>query len=99
PIMVLRLASDQVDLANAYDLLDRNLKRRLERIDGVSQVQIEGVEPWEIRIELLPERLSAHGVAITEVTRILERANFSVTAGEITDDGRRLRVHPKGEFE
>lgn len=99
PIMVLRLASDQVDLANAYDLLDRNLKRRLERIDGVSQVQIEGVEPWEIRVELLPERLSAHSVSIAEVTRILERANFSVTAGEITDDGRRLRVHPKGEFE
>jgi len=99
PIMVLRLSSDQVDLANAYDLLDRNLKRRLERIDGVSQVRLEGVEPWEIRVELLPDRLSAHGVAITEITRILERANFSVTAGEITDQGRRLRVHPKGEFE
>lgn len=99
PIMVLRLSSDYIDLANSYDLLDRNLKRRIERIDGVSQVRLEGVEPWEIRIELLPERLSAHGVAVNEVTRILERANFSVTAGEITDHGRRLRVHPRGEFE
>ncbi|MBW3566784.1 MAG: efflux RND transporter permease subunit [Proteobacteria bacterium] len=99
PIMVLRLSSDYIDLANSYDLLDRNLKRRIERIDGVSQVRLEGVEPWEIRIELLPGRLSAHGVTINEVTRILERANFSVTAGEITDQGRRLRVHPRGEFE
>lgn len=99
PILVLRLSSDHVDLANAYDLLDRNLKRRLERLDGVSRVQLEGVEPWEIRIELLPGRLSAHGLSIAEVSRVLERANFSVTAGEITDQGRRLRVNPVGEFE
>lgn len=99
PIMVLRLSSEHVDLENSYDLLNRNLKRRLERLDGVSRVQIEGVEPWEIRIELLPERLAAHGVAIAEVTQILERANFSITAGEITDQGRRLRVNPIGEFE
>lgn len=98
PVLVLRLSSDQVDLANAYDLLNRNLKRRLERLDGVSQVRLEGVEPWEIRIQLLPGRLSAHGVAIADVTRLLERANFAITAGEITDQGRRLRVHPEGEF-
>src|SRR5690606_2867536 len=46
----------------------------------------------------LPERLSAHALPIADITRVLERANFSVTAGEITDDGRRLRVHPQGEF-
>lgn len=99
PVLVLRLSSEHIDLANSYDLLERNLKRRIERLDGVSQVRLEGVEPWEIRIELLPARLAAHGVPIAEITQVLQRANFSVTAGEITDQGRRLRVHPKGEFE
>lgn len=99
PILVLRLSSEHVDLANSYDILNRNLKRRLERLEGVSQVQLEGVEPWEIRIELLPERLAAHGVAIAQVSRLLQKANFSVTAGEITDGNQRLRVRPMGEFE
>ncbi|HEX6928681.1 MAG TPA: efflux RND transporter permease subunit, partial [Gammaproteobacteria bacterium] len=99
PILVLRLSSEHIDLANAYDLLNRNLKQRIERLDGVSQARLEGVEPWEIRIELIPERLAAHGVSIPDITQRLERANFSVTAGEITDQGRRLRVHPRGEFE
>ena len=99
PILNLRLSSESVDLENAYDLLDRNLKRRLERLEGVSQVRLEGVEPWEIRIELLPGRIAAHGVSIAEVTQRLQQANFSVTAGEITDNGKRLRVHPMSQFE
>ncbi|MDX1443304.1 MAG: efflux RND transporter permease subunit [Gammaproteobacteria bacterium] len=99
PILNLRLSSESVALENAYDLLDRNLKRRLERLEGVSQVRLEGVEPWEIRIELLPARIAAHGVSIAEVNQRLQQANFSITAGEITDQGRRLRVHPMGQFE
>ncbi|MFQ5677458.1 MAG: efflux RND transporter permease subunit, partial [bacterium] len=35
PIMNLRLSSSQ-DLSNSYDLLDRKVKRRIERIPGVS---------------------------------------------------------------
>lgn len=99
PILNLRLSSESIELENAYDLLDRNLKRRLERLEGVSQVRLEGVEPWEIRIELLPERIAAHGIPVAEVTRRLEQANFSVTAGEITSQGQRLRVRPIGQYE
>ncbi|HLU62572.1 MAG TPA: efflux RND transporter permease subunit [Gammaproteobacteria bacterium] len=98
PILVLRLSSEQVDLASAYELLNRHLKQRLERLDGVSQARLEGVEPWEIRIELLPERLAAHNLSVIEVMQVLERANFSMTAGEITSNGQRLRVRPEGEF-
>jgi HAE1 family hydrophobic/amphiphilic exporter-1 len=99
PILNLRLSSESIELENAYDLLDRNLKRRLERLEGVSQVRLEGVEPWEIRIELLPERIAAHGIPVAEVTRRLEQANFSVTAGEITSQAQRLRVRPIGQYE
>ncbi|MCG8432736.1 MAG: efflux RND transporter permease subunit, partial [Gammaproteobacteria bacterium] len=98
PIMVLRLSSSSRDLEGAYDLLNRHLKRRLERIEGVSQVRLEGVEPWEIRIQLIADRIAAHNVDINALTQTLQEANFSVTAGRITDAGQRLRVHPIGEF-
>lgn len=39
----LRISSER-DLSNAYDLLNRNLKQRIERIDGVGQVTLYGVE-------------------------------------------------------
>lgn len=93
----IRLSSNR-DLSDAYDMLDRNIKRRLERIEGVSQVTLYGVEKREIRILLLADRIAAHNVDVQKLTQVLRDANFSVTAGQITDEGSRLNVHPLGEF-
>ncbi len=93
----IRLSSNR-DLSDAYDMLDRNIKRRLERIDGVSQVTLYGVEKKEIRILLLADRIAAHNVDVTKLSQVLRDANFSVTAGQITDEGSRFSVHPLGEF-
>src|SRR5690606_4303942 len=94
--MSLRLTSDG-DLTTRGDLLERNLKRRLERLPGVARVEVEGVARQEVEVAISPERLEAHGVALDELVRRLQDANFSVSAGMITDGGERLRVQPRGE--
>ena len=98
PILELRISSDR-DLSDSYEMLDRLLKRRLERLEGVSSVNLYGVDPREIRILLQPDKLAAHGVTIDEVRTMLERSNFAVSAGRITDGNQRLSVRPKGEFQ
>ncbi len=97
PVLQLRISSDR-DLSNSYDLLDRLLKRPLERLEGVSQVQLHGVDPREIRILLDADRLAAHGIDLNELRQLLERSNFAVSAGRITDGGQRFSVRPRGEF-
>ena len=52
-IMVLRLSSNR-DLSNSYDMLHRNITRRLERLDGVSRVSLYGVEEKEITVIIRP---------------------------------------------
>jgi HAE1 family hydrophobic/amphiphilic exporter-1 len=98
PILELRISSDR-DLSDSYEMLDRLLKRRLERLEGVSSVNLYGVDPREIRILLQPDRLAAHGVTIDEVRDMLERSNFAVSAGRITDSNQRFSVRPRGEFQ
>ena len=97
PILQMRISSDR-DLSGAYELLNRKLKRRVERIDGVSKVDLYGVNAKEVRIELLADRVTAHGVNLIELRERLSRANFSVTAGRITDADRRFTVRPIGEL-
>jgi HAE1 family hydrophobic/amphiphilic exporter-1 len=94
----LRISSNR-DLSNSYDMLNRNLKRRLERINGVAQIDLYGVEKKEIRIQLLADRITAHHVDLNRLSQILRRSNFSVTAGRITDANRRFAVRPIGEFQ
>ncbi len=97
PIMVLRLSSGR-DLSTAWDTLERNVRRRIERIEGVSRVNLEGVEPREIRILVDPDRLTAHQIDLRDLRTLLEKSNFAVSAGRITENGRRFSVRPRGEF-
>lgn len=97
PMLNVRISSNR-DLSNAYDMLNRNLKRRLERISGISKVDLYGVEKKQIRIELLADRIAAHRVDLNRLAETLRRSNFSVTAGRITDASRRFVVRPIGEF-
>jgi hydrophobic/amphiphilic exporter-1 (mainly G- bacteria), HAE1 family len=97
PVLQLRISS-QRDLSDSYELLDRLLKRRIERVEGVSRVELQGVDPKEIRILIDADRMSAHGVDIDQLKQLLEQSNFAVSAGRITDGGQRFSVRPRGEF-
>ncbi len=93
----LRLTSSD-DLTTRADLIERNIKQPLERLPGVARVELEGVADPEVLVALDKNRLSAQGIALNDLVTKLQAANFSVSAGEITEDGRRLRVQPKGEL-
>lgn len=97
PILNLRIASDR-DLSGAYELLDRKIKRRLERLDGISSVDLDGVVPKEVSVELLADRVLSHQVDLVALTQRLQQSNFSLTAGRITDGERRFNVRPVGEL-
>jgi HAE1 family hydrophobic/amphiphilic exporter-1 len=97
PVLQLRISS-QRDLSDSYDLLDRLLKRRLERIEGVSRVELHGVDPREIRILLRSDSLAAYGVDIASLRDLLLGSNFAVSAGRLTAGGQRFSVRPRGEY-
>ncbi len=99
PMLILRISAAR-DLSSAYELLERNVKRRLERLEGVAQVEFDGVQPWQIRIQLIADRIAAHGIDLNQLRDRLQNANFSLSAGYITDtgSGQRIRVSPSGEF-
>ncbi|MBP3985241.1 efflux RND transporter permease subunit [Pseudoxanthomonas helianthi] len=93
----LRLSSN-IDLSARADLIERSIKQRLERLPGVARVEVEGVAQQEVLVALDKDRLTANGVALNDLVKQLQAANFSVSAGQITESGQRLRVQPKGEL-
>ena len=99
PMLVLRIGSER-DLSRAYQLLERNITRRLQRLPGVASVNLDGVMPTEVRIELIADRVSAHQVDLNDLRARLAAANFSSSAGFIDDvaANQRIRVNPLGEF-
>ena len=97
PIVTLRVSS-AADLSDAYNMLDRNVKRRLERLPGVSKVELQGVDPKEVRILLDSARVAAHGVDLNALRERLAKSNFAVSGGRVTAGGSRMSLRPRGEF-
>lgn len=97
PVLTLRVSAER-DLSGAYDMLERNLKRRIERLPGVARVELYGVEPKEVRIELAASRIAAHGIDVRQLAETLRRANFAQTAGDLIENDTRWFVRLEGRL-
>src|SRR5688500_17746096 len=80
PVLRVRLASAS-DLTGAYEMIDREFKRRIERIPGVARVEVTGAAPNEVEIAIEPDRITAHDLGLNDLTERLQAVNFSTSAG------------------
>ncbi len=65
---------------------------RIGRVKNISRTTIHGGREREIRVELIPEKMQAMGVAVTDVAHALKGADVSVTAGSFSRDNRQFPV-------
>lgn len=98
PIFQLRISSER-DLAMAYDLLERQIKRPLERVAGVSKVELYGVEKRQVIIRLDPDKMRALNIDAQSIVRTLQSNNFAMTAGELRNSETSILVKPVGEYQ
>jgi len=97
PILTLRISSER-ELKNSYQLLNNYLKKPLERLSGVSKVELYGVDPRQISIRLLSDRMASHNIDIKQLTLMLRKENFTINAGSLKSEQTSIRISPKGEF-
>jgi hydrophobic/amphiphilic exporter-1 (mainly G- bacteria), HAE1 family len=97
PVLAARLGADW-PRERLYDFAENTIQRRLERLEGVAQVVLEGVETPKVQIDVDAERLQAHGIAIRDLVSRIRQENRDVTAGRIAEGGRKLLVRSIGEF-
>jgi len=99
PVVEGRISAPGVDLSENYDLLEKHVKQKLERISGVGKVELGGVLPKEVSIELILDKLNQHQVDVGEIIQRLSRDNVTLSLGKIRDDGLTYNVRGMGKFE
>jgi len=98
PVLEIRLSSKNIDLSGRYDLLDRRVVKPLQRVPGVAQVRLDGINPREVRINLRLASLELHNIDVREVTRILRSSNFDQSLGKIVVGDSRYALRTLGCF-
>jgi HAE1 family hydrophobic/amphiphilic exporter-1 len=93
-----RLSSER-DLSESWELLDRRIRRPIERVGGVARVELSGVEPQQVRIDIDLDALERHGVSPAALRARLDRENLDMDLGAIRGDRLRYDVRAVGRFD
>jgi HAE1 family hydrophobic/amphiphilic exporter-1 len=97
PVLSFHLTSDWTK-DHLQHFVDEVLRRRLERLEGVAQVEVNGLQVAQVRVDLHPSRLQAHRLDVREVAQTLRQGNVTLSGGYIEEGSRRLLVRSVGEF-
>ncbi|WP_436398171.1 efflux RND transporter permease subunit [Roseobacter sp. S98] len=80
------------------DFVEDIIQDRIERIEGVSAVNVFGGVTRELQVVVDPRRLSRFDLTVPEVVRILRNENISLSAGDVEEGKRRYIVRAEGNL-
>src|SRR5437773_7337708 len=80
------------------DVADKQIKRRIESINGVGDVQIIGGRTREIEIWVDPDKLRAYNVTVAAVANAVRMQNMEVPGGRVDEGVRELTVRTMGRI-
>jgi HAE1 family hydrophobic/amphiphilic exporter-1 len=80
-------------------IADDVIKKRLESLNGVGSIKINGAEEREIQINLDKNKMAAWGLIPSEVVASLNKENLDVPAGEINSDGKKITLRTVGSVQ
>ncbi|NUP98740.1 MAG: efflux RND transporter permease subunit [Armatimonadetes bacterium] len=82
-----------------YEYVDKKLRRRVETVAGVGEVQVIGGRERQINIVLDPYRMRAHGVTVSDITKALSEQNAQIPGGVVEQGPQQLTLRTQGRLE
>jgi HAE1 family hydrophobic/amphiphilic exporter-1 len=96
---VLRIAvSGPRSLRDVTDIADKQIKRRIESINGVGNVEIVGGRLREIEVWVDPDKMRAFNVSAADVASAVKLQNMEVPGGRVESGQRELTVRTMGRL-
>ena len=97
PIMWIGVQYDE-DAEDPFGPIERIAVRRLEGVDGVARVGLNGVVDEAVRIFVDFDKVLGYGVDLGNVIQSMQADNFTLPAGQVDDGGRTFNLRIDSRF-
>ncbi len=87
-----------LDIDLIRDFVDDEVRPRMERVPGVSQVEIRGGAERQVQIRVDPARLAERGLTLGDVREAIRARNRDVSAGDLETGKRRYLLRTTGRY-
>lgn len=81
--VILSFTDNNRSMMSLTDYVTRYIKPKLEKVDGVSRIEIFGGETYAMRMQLNPEKMAARNVTVNDVDAAIRAQNADVAGGQI----------------
>ena len=95
---ILKSHPPREDISTLYDLMDNVVKPRMERVSGVSSINLFGGVEKEVHVKIDPYRLAQKGLSMMNVRDMLRRHNTNISGGDIEQGKRSYIVRTVGQY-
>ena len=94
---ICRLVIGYSEDSDHYAVIEKNVIRPLQRIDGVADVDFN-IHQKEVQIEIDKDRAEAYGLSIHQLSRRLRGDNFTLASGTVRDGGKKYLLKSSSSF-
>jgi multidrug efflux pump subunit AcrB len=91
PIVNLTLFSDRHS-DYALRRIAEELEIRLQGVKNAGRVYLVGGRPRQVSITVSPQSMAGHGVALQDIQRAIQGANFTSSSGSLLDENAEIRL-------
>jgi len=99
PILVLGMDSEEKDLQKLQEYAEDIIKPRLERLEEIASVSINGGLDREILVSIDNEKLRSNQLSFSQVTAALAGENVNLPAGTLKEGTINFLIRTLGRFE
>jgi multidrug efflux pump subunit AcrB len=88
-----------LDMNLMRDFIDDNVRVRMERVPGVSQVRVGGGAERQVQIDVDPAALAERGLSLADLRDAIRARNRDASGGDLDAGKRRYLIRTVGRFE
>jgi len=95
PIMTI-LVSGPMSLRELTEIADKQVRRAIQRVDGVGSVRLNGGQARQVRVLLDAQKLASHNFTVLDVRDALQRENIEAPGGRMITGPQELGLRTLG---
>lgn len=98
PVAMMSVSYDGMDIIQTKKFIEDNVQNKLEAIDGVASVNVNGAKDRVIEVEVDPEKLFGNSMTMTDAVNAIAAQNANLPAGSVNIGNKQFTSRVVGKF-